>query len=66
LEELRNEIEALRNEVDALRNEVESLTNEVEEGRGKIIAEFIAYCTWGEKAFWYTMGIKEIVDSGWL
>jgi hypothetical protein len=56
----------LRNEVEALRNVVEALTNEVEEGRGKTIAEFIAYCTWGTKAFWYTMGIKEIVDSGWL
>jgi hypothetical protein len=49
-----------------LRDEVEVLTNELVEGRGKNIAEFIAYCTWGTKAFWYTMGIKEIVDSGWL
>jgi hypothetical protein len=59
-------LEELRNEIEALRDEVEVLTTELEEGRGKTIAEFIAYCTWGTKAFWYTMGIKEIVDSGWL
>jgi hypothetical protein len=45
-----------------------SLIKELDEigGRGRTVAEFIAYCTWGKKAFWYTMGIKGNMDSGGL